>query len=467
MENLILLTDSYKITHWPQYPENTEEIYSYFESRGGMFDQTVFFGLQYIIKKFLLGQVITKEKIEEAKTLIKGHLGNDNLFNEEGWNYILKEYDGRLPVSIKAVPEGSVVANHNILMSIRNLDKKCYWLTNYLETLLVQCWYGTTVATLSREIKKVIKSYLNKTGDPLSIDFKLHDFGFRGVSSVESAAIGGAAHLINFKGTDTLIAIKFIQDYYQKNFIAGFSIPASEHSTITSWGRENEILAMKNMLEKYPTGLVACVSDSYDIYNACSNIWGQQLKELIINRDGVLIIRPDSGEPKKVIVQLLAILDNAFGSSINPKGYKLLNPKVRLIQGDGVNYDSIKEILKYITSWGYSTDNIAFGMGGALLQKLDRDTQKFAFKCSNALINGENRDVYKEPITDKGKNSKKGKLKLLALDGSHGKFYTTVREEVAGKDDVLKEVFRYGDLLIDYDFETIRKNSETDFFYWS
>merc|ERR1712151_1393474 len=195
---------------------------------------------------------------------------------------------------------GTVLPYKNVLFTMENTDPKCFWLTNYLETLLVQVWYPTTVCTQSREQKKIIKTWMTKTGCTEQVDggahlFKLHDFGFRGVSSVESAALGGAAHLVNFRGTDTLAALMMVNDCYGSE-CAGFSIPASEHSTITSWGKEREVMAFKNMLEQYPTGLVACVSDSYNIYDACEKLWGDKLKAEIENRDGTLIVRPDSGE---------------------------------------------------------------------------------------------------------------------------------------------------------------------------
>ena len=198
MNNILLLTDSYKFSHYRQYPPKTRTVYSYFESRGGDFPYTCFFGLQYLLKKYLEGEVVTQEKIDYAEDRVNKHLGPGS-FNRAGWQYILDQYQGRLPVMIKAVPEGTVVPNHNVLMTIENTDPNCYWLTNYLETLLVQTWYPTTVATQSRSMKQILLKYLEQTGDPSLIDFKLHDFGFRGSTSVESAGLGGAAHLINFK----------------------------------------------------------------------------------------------------------------------------------------------------------------------------------------------------------------------------------------------------------------------------
>ena len=297
MNNIILLSDSYKISHHSQYPPNTKNIYSYFESRGGLFPQTTFFGLQYILKHYLEGQVVSSEKINEAKEIFTPHFfGNDKLFNEVGWHYIMAKHAGRLPVSIKAVPEGTKVNTHNILMSIEATDPKCYWLTNYLETLLVQTWYPTTVASLSRRIHEIIKLALETSGDVSGLCYKLHDFGFRGVSSVESAMIGGMAHMVNFQGSDTVIALWGAKKYYNCPCSAN-SIAAAEHSTITSWGKSMEKEAYENMLTQYPSGFVAVVSDSYDIYNACSKIWGEELRDKVLSRDGVLVIRPDSGVP--------------------------------------------------------------------------------------------------------------------------------------------------------------------------
>lgn len=453
--NILTLTDSYKISHYKQYPAGTTDIYSYFESRGGKFNEVTFFGLQYMLKEYLQGAVVTREKIDEAEKIYAKHFGTANLFYKEGWEYILNVHGGKLPVRIKAVAEGSVIPTHNVMMTVENTDPKCFWLTNFLETLLVQVWYGCTVATQSREIKKLIAKYLEATGDPALIDFKLHDFGFRGVSSVEGASIGGAAHLLNFKGTDTIAGLTFIQDFYNTDDVFGFSIPASEHSTITSWGRENEVKAYDNMLTQYSEGLVAVVSDSYDIYNACEKLWGEALKDKILNRQGTLVVRPDSGKPKEVVLKVVQILGEKLGYTTNAKGYKVLNPHIRVIQGDGVDYHSIGEILDTLNGAGWSADNVGFGMGGGLLQKLDRDTQKFAFKCSAAIVNGEERAVFKDPITDQGKRSKKGRLKLVQLDGT----YKTVAQSEPGED-LLQTVYENGVVVKEYTFSEAIENSK-------
>ncbi|RJQ27061.1 nicotinate phosphoribosyltransferase [Candidatus Parcubacteria bacterium] len=451
MDNLLLMTDSYKVSHWKQYPPGTETVYSNFESRGGKWNDIVFFGLQYLLEKYLESWRVTQPNILEAADLLKNHIGH---FNSEGWYHILDKHNGHLPVSIKAVPEGTVVPVHNVLMTIENTDPKCYWLTNYLETLLVQTWYPCTVATQSREMKKILLDYLNITGTPADIDFKLHDFGFRGVSSVESAGIGGAAHLVNFKGTDTLAGIVLAEKYYAAN-MPGFSIPAAEHSTITSWGRDKEVDAFRNMLDQYPKGLVAVVSDSYNIYNACRNLWGIELKDKVISRDGTVVVRPDSGDPITTVIHVLDALGENFGTVKNKKGYKVLPSQLRIIQGDGIDIVMMQRILDNMYMRGYSADNIAFGSGGGLLQKLDRDTCKFAFKCSSVTVNGEERDVWKDPITDSGKKSKRGKLKLIKTEDG----FKTVRNTEQG-DDNLVEVFRDGKILVRHTFDEIRERAK-------
>ncbi|MEK7195218.1 MAG: nicotinamide phosphoribosyltransferase domain-containing protein, partial [Patescibacteria group bacterium] len=212
--NPVEATDSYKVTHWRQYRPRTRTVYSFFESRGGAFPEVTFFGLQYILKRYLVGQVVTPENVAEANEDFALHFGNPDLCNQKGWDRILKKHGGRLPLIIRAVPEGANVPVKNVLMTVENTDPEVPWVTNYVETLLSQVWYPSTVASQSRQMRKLVLSYLKKTGDPSLIDFKVHDFGFRGSTSVESAGIGGAAHLVNFKGTDTFQAIRVARKYY-------------------------------------------------------------------------------------------------------------------------------------------------------------------------------------------------------------------------------------------------------------
>lgn len=455
-DNLILLTDSYKVSHYRQYPPRTQRVYSYFESRGGRFETVVFFGLQYYLERYLAGAVITRECIDAAETFLASHFDRPGLFNRAGWEHVLHAHGGRLPVRIRAVPEGTPVPVRNVLLTIENTDPACFWLTNYLETLLVQLWYGCTVATLSREMKRLILSFLERTGDPALIDFKLHDFGFRGVSSVESAAVGSAAHLVNFRGTDTLVGCVLAGRVYDAG-MAGFSIPAAEHSTQTAWGRAHEVNAYRNMLTKFPTGNVAVVSDSYDIFHACRELWGGALRDAVLARDGTVVVRPDSGEPVQTVLQVLSILGERFGTSTNQKGYRLLPPQVRVIQGDGVDYDQIQRILSALAQHGWSADNVSFGIGGSLLQKLNRDTQQFAFKCSSVIVAGKARDVFKAPVGDASKASKPGRLKLVRRDGG----VTTVREEEPGED-LLREVFRDGEIVVRDRWDDVRARARVE-----
>lgn len=319
-----------------------------------------------------------------------------------------------------------------------------------------------TVATNSRAQKQIIAEYLLETADNLEgLPFKLHDFGFRGSTSVESASLGGAAHLVNFCGTDTVAGMVLARNYYGCE-IAGFSIPAAEHSTITTWGKEGEKEAFRNMLEQFPSGLVACVSDSYNIWEACEKYWGEDLKDLVVNRGtnnkGVLVIRPDSGNPAEVVVRILNILYRKFGGDKNSKGFHLLPPYLRIIQGDGISYETLSEILENMKKHKWSADNIAFGSGGALLQKLDRDTQKCAYKCCFAVINEKPVNVYKQPITDSTKHSKKG---LLSLELDDTGKYVTVEEGRGNADkDLLETVFENGFLVKEYTFAQVRENAE-------
>lgn len=466
MENILLLTDSYKVSHHVQYPKGTTTIYSYFESRGGRHREVCFFGLQYFIKRYLTGAIVTQAKIDEASEMYTKHFGTGtNVFNKEGWEYILKEHGGKLPVIIKSVPEGTVLPYKNCCMTVENTDPKCFWLVNFLETLLVQVWYPMTVATNSREQKKILLKYLEETGDSSLVGFKLHDFGFRGVSSVETAGLGAAGHLTQFLGSDTIAGLCVVRDFYgldtAKDGVAGFSIPASEHSTMTSWGRANEIKAMENMLDSYPKGLVACVSDSYNVISAAKEKYGKVLKAKILGRDGTLVVRPDSGPAALVDLQLLNNLGEAFGYTTNSKGYKVLPPQIRVIQGDGIDYSTLAMICEILKENKWSIDNIAFGSGGGLLQKMNRDTQKVAFKCSFAVINGEEVMVYKKPIHSPFKMSKQGRM-TVNFDEKSGEYVTKLGADRDEKTNILETVFENGELKKDYSWESIKKAAAID-----
>lgn len=455
--NIVTLTDSYKFTHWKQYPDNTDSVYSYFEARtGAKYSETVFFGLQYLLKEYLEGVVVTGGNIRRGADLAKAHFGNPDIFNLKGWEYILNEHKGRLPVKIRAVPEGTPVPVGNVLMTVENLDPRCFWLTNHLETLLTHVWHASTVATLSWKTKLMLRRWLEQTADQEAmaacLPFMLHDFGFRGVECVEAAGIGGAGHLVNFLGTDTVKAIEVAMEYYGSD-VCAYSVPATEHSVMTSYGPEGEVKVFEKLLDEYPTGILSVVSDSYDIFNAAMNIIGGELKERILERDGVFVVRPDSGEPVSTVLKLLDILWACFEGEVNEKGYKALNPKIKLIWGDGIDYDGIYDILRAMESAQWSAENIVFGMGGGLLQKINRDTQRFAFKCCAQKRDGEWYDIYKEPL-DKTKTSKKGRLALVRSEDDS---LRTEREGHLG--DILETVFENGDIVKEYTFDDVRANA--------
>lgn len=458
MRNLILNTDSYKTSHFAQYPAGAEYVSSYIESRGGVYPETVFFGLQAFLKEYL-SRPITRADIEEAEAVCVAH---GVPFNRAGWDYILEIYDGYLPIEIEAVPEGSIVPTGNVMVQVVNTDPACAWLTSYVETALLRAvWYPTTVATVSRTCLDIIRRYLEETADSCDgLPFKLHDFGARGASSEETAALGGAAHMVNFMGSDTLSGIMAARRYYGAD-MAGFSIPAAEHSTITSWGREGEGDAFANMIRQFGGDgrLVAVVSDSYDLWNAIDNLWGGTLKVEVEGMGGTLVVRPDSGEPAEVVPEAIERLMAKFGYRTNSKGYRVLPDCIRLIQGDGICAASIEAILAAMEARGQSADNIAFGMGGELLQKINRDTQKFAMKASAICVNGEWRDVYKDPVTDPGKRSKRGRLALVRdADG-----YRTVRaDQISGEANELVTVFRNGEVLVDWRFDEVRARAAND-----
>lgn len=451
-KSVLFNTDSYKVSMWKQYPPEVTTVYSYIEARGS--DPVLWFGIQAFIREYLTTP-ITREDVLLANEYWSAH---GEPFNLQGWMYIVEKHKGYLPLKISAAKEGLLIPSKNVLAVIENTDPKVWWLTTWVETALLRgVWYTSQVASNSFKIKQLITEYLELSGNPESVGFKLHDFGARGVSSFESAGLGAMAHLVNFMGTDTFTGILAANEYYTADIKAtGFSIPAAEHSTITSWGRENESKAYENMLKKFgvPGGIFAVVSDSYDIYEACHK-WGA-LKDQVVASEATLVIRPDSGNPVEVLNKCLDIIESYYGSSTNSKGYFVLN-NVRFIWGDGINYDTIEDILyNLVSKKRWSADNFAFGMGGALLQAPMRDDNGWAMKCSAVYKVGNQggywSPVYKEPITDPGKTSKKGRVTLFK--GLDGEYFTGVEDWVK---DELQVVFFNGHLHNETTFEEVRK----------
>lgn len=457
MTNLILATDSYKQSHFLQYPPEARTISAYVEARPNPFSEDlIFFGLQAFLVDHL-STPISAADIDEAEAVCAAH---GVPFNRPGWEAVLVDHGGLLPLEISALPEGTIVPTGVPLIQVENTDPRMPWLTTFIETALLRAiWYPTTVATLSGKAKRIIHAGLVRSSDdPMGqLPFKLHDFGARGVSSGESAALGGLAHLVNFQGTDTMEALIAARRFYGEE-MAGFSIPAAEHSTMTSWGEDREEAAYANMLDRFKSEgrTVAVVSDSYDLDNAIENIWGGSLRDRVLGEGGTLVIRPDSGDPVGTPVRALQTLWEKFGGSVNGKGCRLLDPHVRLIQGDGMNLRSIAELIDRTTEAGFAIDNLAFGMGGGLLQQLNRDTLRFAMKA-NAMRDDQGvwHDVHKAPVNDPGKESKAGRQAVIIEDGR----LVGRRIEDAGTS-LLEPVWRGGELLKRVSFAEVRKRAE-------
>ena len=469
--NPIMKTDSYKLSQYFQYPKGTKVVSSYIEPRGGVYSHVVNFGMQRFINEYLT-TVPTKDEVNQAARLAKLH---GVPFNYDGW-MALSEL-GYYPLEIESLPEGMIVPIKNCTAQIKNTHFDFAWLTSLVETQLLRAvWYCSTVATMSAHIREMLGNYGKQCGvDDANINFKHHNFGDRGATSDESAMLAGVSHLTSFFGTDCLASLSAIEYYYNTDFnetFIGGSIPASEHSTITSWGRDNEKDAYINMIKNNPGDMFACVSDSYNIWKALE-MW-KELEPMILDNGSTLVIRPDSGNPiltpQNVVKRCLELFGYYEVKGDDGKMYKVLPDHIRVIQGDGVNTESIDAICKGLLADGISIENIAFGMGGELVQKINRDTMKWAMKCS--YIEGwdaNNRrfktDVYKDPIgtshwddepsTHSFKRSKAGRLSVVYRND---KFVTVPTTECDWKEnDHLQLVFLDGKLYNESNFTQIRE----------
>jgi nicotinamide phosphoribosyltransferase len=466
-------TDSYKVSMWKQYPKGTKIVRSYIESRGGRFDRVLHFGVQSWLHT--IAKPFTKRQIDIAEVLWKLH---GEPFPRVMWDYVLEKHGGVPPIRVLSAPEGLVVPTRNVVVVIENTDTEMpnpESLTTWGETSCLRAvWYPSTVATMSWHIKQLIKDYYQQSVPEenwdASLPFRLHDFGSRGTSSNETAAIGGTAHLINFLGTDTFAAIPWaIRHYYARPQELGFSIAAMEHSTVTSWGRASEDDAFYNMVETYANSNVpfATVIDSYDPIAATQRITAPagRIVQLLKERNALMVLRPDSGDPIAIIPQMLAIIEKNVGSTVNRKGYKVLN-HFRIIWGDGINLMTIESILRMCVGMlGYAADNFAFGMGGALLQVTNRDDQMYAMKCSAIYVEGEGwREVYKQPAGVVMKASKKGRVSLYKNDQNQLVNLTDDDPMIEGMECMLHEVFN-GKMVKEWTFPEVRANSNLPLMY--
>lgn len=449
------LVDAYKPSHPFQYPAGTSKVVAYLESRKNKFagegedGKVVWFGIWAFVQQYLVDP-IDADQVEAAAEFWE-RVGVP--FPKDDFMYIVEKYDGYLPIEIRTLPEGTVADTHTALYVIESKDERLFWLPAFIETIIQQAvWYPSTVATLSWYVKKEQMHFqdISSDEDRQALVFKLHDFGFRGVSSLESAILGAMSHAVNFWGSDTSVCNMAIEYLYGKGDIATFSIPAMEHMTATAWGRDNEAEAIRNFITKFCVnggegGMGSVIADTYNLFNFCEKILGEELHELIsvdvANAGGTVVVRPDSGDPTRIPIRVMEMLGEKFGYTTNSKGYMVLPPYLRVIQGDGMNLESIRELYHNMAKAGWALDNIAVGMGGGLLQKVDRDTLGFAQKGSEITVNGSTYGISKDPITDPGKKSQEGNFSVVRRNG---KLVNVPKDEVGDDIDYLQVVYDCG-----------------------
>lgn len=465
-KNILTYTDSYKISHSRMMPEGTEIVYSYLEPRkGAELDKIIFFGLQYILKEFFTDNAFTYDDVKELELLAKGHFpgikGED--YDIARFYRLWNKWRGKLPVSIKALPEGSIVSPGTCLMTVENTDNDFYWLTNYLETILMNVWYPISVASYAYDIRLTINEFYNKYSDQKDFSkFVYHNFGSRSSAHAELQGLGGMAHLLSNMGTDNVHSLKMAHDFYGAEYDEiGYSCFATEHSVACSYGEDGEFKLIEELLTKFPNGILSLVSDTYSIERAIK-YYCNELRDKILARNGKFVVRMDSPRWKEdsheeQILWIVDSLANSFGNFMNSKGYKILNPKIGSLDGDGLQKCDIIRILQKLVDNGYAPDNVVFGMGGELMHNaVSRDFLKFAMKCSAQKRNGQWYKIQKKPM-DASKASKAGKMKVIMNE--NGKFETLTETHPLYWDheDKLIEVFRNGKLLVDQNFADIRK----------
>jgi len=430
-----LLCDFYKVNHRQQYPKGTTRVYSNWTGRLSRIegvDKVVMFGLQAFIKEYLIDyfneHFFARPHIEvvyEYYRYMRFTLGIEN----PDASHIAALHDlGYLPLRIEAVKEGTLVPIKVPMLTIENTHDDFFWLTNYVETLLSsEIWQPMTIATIALQYRKLLEDYAEQTGaDKSAVIFQGHDFSMRGMGGLKVAEHANAGHLLSFVGTDTVPAIAHMESYYNANIeteMVGTSIPATEHSVMCAGGRENEGETIRRLIEDvYPKGFVSIVSDTWDLWNAI-DVHYRGLKDKIMSRDGRVVIRPDSGDPVKILVGdpeatdyrarkgVIELLWDIFGGTVTEKGYKQLDSHIGVIYGDAISLDRAKRILEGLKFKGFASTNIVFGIGSFTYQYQTRDTFGFALKATYVKIDGEEHFIMKNPITDSGfKKSATGKL---------------------------------------------------------
>ncbi len=479
----LLLTDGYKVDHRRQYPSDTTLVYSNWtprKSRIAGIDNVLFFGLQYFIKKYIIEEFNTNffsKPKEEILKLYSRRINNYLGENKVGLKHISDLHDlGYIPMVFKALPEGVSVPVKVPMFTMYNTKPEFFWLTNYFETILsTTVWLPCNSATLAKKYRMILDKYAQETSSqPEFVDWQGHDFSMRGMAALEAALISGAGHLLSFTGTDTIPAIDFLEKYYNANSdneLIGGSVAATEHSVMSMGTNLGEEETFKRLItEVYPSGIVSVVSDTWDLWKVL-NEYLPNLKNEILSRDGKLVIRPDSGDPVKIICGdsdaensiekkgVVQLLWETFGGKINKKGYKELDSHIGAIYGDSITLERAKLICEGLKSKGFASTNVVLGVGSFTYQYNTRDTFGFAMKATYGEVNGEGRDIYKDPVTDDGtKKSARGLIKIILENGVYKMIdQVSWKEEKEGE---LKEIFRDGVLLIDHKLSDIRNRTK-------
>lgn len=478
--NPLLLTDGYKVDHRRQYPQGTTMVYSNWtprKSRIQEVDEVVFFGLQYFIKKYVIedfNQYFFRKPKEEVVKKYTRRINNYLGENQVGTAHIEALHDlGYIPMVFKALPEGASVPLRVPMFTMYNTMPEFFWLTNYFETLLsAVVWLPCNSATIAREYRKILDRYAAETSTLEElVNWQAHDFSMRGMGGMEAAVTSAAGHLLSFTGTDTIPAIDFLEEYYNadsdKELIGG-SVAATEHSVMCMGTNEGEYETFKRLIcEVYPKGIVSIVSDTWDLWKVLQD-YLPRLKNEIDNREGKVVVRPDSGDPADILCGnpngtteaeregVIELLWEIFGGTVNSKGYKELIPQIGAIYGDSITLERAAEICERLKQKGFASTNVVLGIGSFTYQYNTRDTFGFAMKATYGEVNGKGREIFKDPVTDDGtKKSAKGLMKIELADGKYIlKDQVSREEERTGE---LKEVFRDGKLLKETTLAEIRE----------
>lgn len=451
--NLLADSDSYKTSHFRGYRKGTTTVYSYIESRGGRYPAVMLAAFQKLLYE-KLGQPITRAQVDEMAAFVPAH---GLSFNREGWEIILNEYGGRLPLLIKAAPEGLMIPIRNALISVENLDPRLPWLTSYFETMILRdVWTASTIAARIFYMAQRINAHWTEYSDNPMSPFALLDFSSRGTMGYDHSVIGGIAYLNMFAGSDNMPAVR-AANYYYFSDMSAWSVAATEHSISSSFGRDNDRDYLANSLENMVDqgGILSLVGDTWDIYRFSK--MAAEFKDVIANKDIKLVVRPDSGDFREVLPRVIKTLADGFGTTKNGKGKDVINMNVKMLQGDGMNEDTHMLPFTLAADLGIAPDSIITAAGGGLMTAdLDRDTNKWAMKAAEMVIDGERVDIFKDPITDPGKASKRGRFALIRND--QGAFETINRvNDAEDRADLLETRFHMGDVINASTLDQIRE----------